>query len=257
MHAQRERTHALLRSIPEADWERIVVPRWRLREVVAHLITTDEGALTGRLLTAGISKEPVEGVTKIEAWNDRQVGRWADRPVTELLAGLEKWGRRMERLSGAVPKRIARRPVPTPLGKVSLLWLGSMRIYDEWVHLEDVRRAYDLASDDAPASMRPIARQLHAGIPVQSTPRVSPEASGRVSLALSDGDVPVLGFDLGLRRYGYGVEGDDARVTGPAAAVAMIAARRDSWRDAEANGQLKVEGDRAAAESLLNALLLV
>jgi uncharacterized protein (TIGR03083 family) len=257
MHAQRERTLALLRSIPEADWERIVVPRWRLREVAAHLVTTDEGALTGRLLTAGFNRRPDEAVTKIEAWNDRQVGRWADRPIPELLRGLEKWARRMERLAGFVPTRIARRPVPGPLGKVSLIWLASLRVYDEWIHLEDVRRAYDLPSDDAPASIRPVARQLVAGIPLQSAGRFPEGASGRVALAISDGDVPVLGFDFGMRRYGLGIEGDDARVTGPTTAVAMIAARRDAWRDAESAGQLKVEGDRKAAEAFLDAMQLV
>ena len=37
--AQRERTIALLRSISEADWERIIVPRWRVREVAGHLVS--------------------------------------------------------------------------------------------------------------------------------------------------------------------------------------------------------------------------
>lgn len=257
MRAQRQRTLTVLRSIPESDWERIVVPRWRLREVAAHLVTTDEGALTGRLLTAGFNRNPDEAVDKIEAWNDRQVGRWADRPIPELIRGLEKWARRMERLAGVVPNRIARKAMPGPLGKVSLVWLASLRVYDEWVHLEDVRRAYELPSDDAPDSVRPVARQLMAGIPLQSAGRFPEGGSGRVGLALGDGDVPVLGFDLGLRRYGYGVDASDALVTGPTAAVAMIAARRDAWRDVESAGPLKVEGDRAAAEAFLDALLLV
>jgi hypothetical protein len=37
----------------------------------------------------------------------------------------------------------------------------------------------------------------------------------------------------------------------------MVAARRDTWRDTEAAGGLKIDGDRAAAEALLDALLLV
>jgi uncharacterized protein (TIGR03083 family) len=257
MREQRARTLALFRAIPETDWERIVVPRWRLREVAAHLVTTDEGALTGRLLTAGFSRDGAQAVSKIEAWNDRQVSRWADRPIPELLRGLEVWAKRMERLAGVVPQGIVNRGLPTPFGRVSLAWLASMRIYDEWVHIEDVRRAYGLPSDDDRTSLRPIGRQLLAGLPIQTIPRVPAGARGRVSLAMSDIDLPALGFDLGGHRYGLGVEGSDARITGSVAGIAMVAARRDPWQDAETAGALKVEGDRTAAEALLDALLLV
>jgi uncharacterized protein (TIGR03083 family) len=256
MRAQRARTIALLGEIPEPDWERIVVPRWRLREVAAHLVATDEAALTGRLLTAGIGKSEDAGVSRIEAWNDRQVGRWADRPIPEIMRGLEKWARRMERLAGIVPGGVAGRAIPTPFGRVSLLWMASMRIYDEWIHLEDVRRVYDLPSDDVATSVRPVARQLLGGLPVQTPPRLAGGA-GRVSVGFDDVDLPRLGFDLGTRRFGYGIAGEDARLTGAAGALVMVAARRDAWRDVEEAGRLKVEGDRTAAEALLDALLLV
>ena len=257
LSAQRAKTLDLLRSIPESDWERIVVPRWRLREVAAHLITTDEGALTGRSLSTGLNKSANDAIAKVEVWNDKQVLRWADRPVPELLAGLEKWARRMERVTRMVPSFVGRPAIITPFGKVSLLWLAGLRVYDEWIHVEDIRRAYDRPSDDAPSSIKPVARQLIAGLPVQSCSRVSESAQGRVTLVFSDTSYPPLGFDLGKKTFGYGVEIDDARVTGPTATIAMISARRDAWRDVEAAGGLKVEGDRAAAEPLLDALQLV
>ena len=255
--AQRARTMELLRSIPEPEWERIVVPRWRLREVAAHLVTTDEGALTGRALANGFNRSANDAIAKLEVWNDKQVARWADRPIPEITRGLEKWSRRFERLTRMVPSFLGRPAFITPYGKVSLLWLVGLRIYDEWIHAEDIRRAYDLPSDDAPASIRPIARQLIAGLPVQSTARVADGARGRVALEFNDVEYPALGFDLAGRRFGYGVEGSDAIVTGPTPALAMIAARRDPWRDVEAAGGLKVEGNRTAAEPLLDALQLV
>lgn len=255
--AQRARTMDLLRSIPEPEWETIVVPRWRLREVAAHLITTDEGAVTGRTILNGFTRDANAAIEKVEAWNDTQVGRWADRPIPEIVQGLEKWSRRFERLVRLVPAAAARPALPTPFGKVSLLWLFGLRVYDEWVHDEDIRRAFTRPSDDAPASIKPVARQLIAGLPVQSTERVAEGSKGRVALALADAEYPPLGFDLAGRRFGYGVEGSDARVTGATTVVAMVAARRDAWRDVEASGGLKIEGDRAAAESFLDALQLV
>ena len=257
VNAQRRRTLELLRSVSDSDWERIIVPRWRLREVAAHLVSGDEATLTGRILAVGLSKSGYQAIPKLEAWNDKQVARWADRPIPEILRGLEVWARRIERLAGIVPAAIARRAMPTPFGRVSLIWLASLRIYDEWVHMEDVRRVFGMVPDDIPSSVLPIGRQLHAGIPVQTLPRVAPASTGQVSFAYSDIDLPALGLDLGLRRFGFGVEGKDARITAPVAALAMVAARRDPWQDAEAAGAIKVEGDRGAADAFLESLLLV
>ena len=255
--AQRERTISLLRGLPESDWERIIVPRWRVREVAGHLVSSDEGTLTGRVLTVGFTRRGDEALSKIEVWNDKQAARWADRPIPEILKGLEVWARRIERLSGLLPGALTRRAMPTPFGRVSLSWLASLRIYDEWIHMEDLRRVFGMPADDAPPSVLPIARQIHAGIPIQTFPRIPADASGRVSLAFDDIDLPTLGIDLGLRRYGYGVDAPEARITAPTAALAMVAARRDPWQDAEAAGALKVEGDRRTTDAFLEALLLV
>jgi uncharacterized protein (TIGR03083 family) len=256
--AQRARTMELLRGASADEWEKEIVPRWRLREVAAHLVTTDEGTLTGRVFTAGFTRTgDAQMISKIEAWNDRQVGRWADRPVPEILAGLEKWSKRMERLARVFPAFLGRPAIVTPFGKVSLLWLVSLRVYDEWVHDEDIRRALGRPSDDAPASVRPVAGMIAAGIPVQTTVRIPKGRLGRAALSFDDADTPAIGVDLGTRTFGFGVEGSDALVTGKTAAVAMVAAHRDPWRDTEASGGLKVEGDRAVAEVLLDALTLV
>ena len=257
VHEQRQRMLDLLRSLPEADWEKTVVPRWRVRELAAHMITTDEGTLTGRMLLMGFTKDAVGAIPKIEAWNDKQVARWADRPVPVLLAAVEKWGNRLERLARAVPRSIGKRTIPTPLGRASLLWLAGLRVYDEWVHREDLRRALGMPSDDDPNVVGPAARMLQAGIPMQSLPRVAAGSKGSVSLAFDDLDLPAFGFDLTAQRYGYGVTGGDARIAGRAAPLVMVAARRDAWRDAETSGALKIEGDRKAAEAVLDALLLV
>ena len=257
VRAQRDRTIELLRDLPAADWEREIVPRWRVREVAGHLVASDEGVLTGRIATAGFTKRGDLALSKIEVWNDKQAARWADRPIPEILKGLDVWARRIERLSKVVPSFVSRPALPTPFGRVSLLWLTSVRIYDEWVHNEDMRRVFAMPSDDAPSVVKPVARQIHAGIPVQTLPRVHDNAKGRVVLAFEDVQLPLMGVDLGARTFGYGVETADARVTGRAGTITMIAARRDAWRDVERTGGLKIEGDRTAAESFLEALLLV
>lgn len=183
--------------------------------------------------------------------------RWADRAIPGLLQGLERWGRRVVRLTGAIPAPLARRPLPTPLGRLSLLWWGMMRVFDEWVHGEDVRRALGLPPDDSAGAVRPAARHLLAGIPVLTLARLGAGARGRVSVRYADLDLPALGVDLASRRFGVDLADGDARVTARAASLVMVAARRDPWRDAEARGTLVVEGERATAEAFLDALLLV
>jgi uncharacterized protein (TIGR03083 family) len=256
IRGQRARTLALLEPLSVEQWEIEVTPGWRTREVAAHLITTDEGALTGRMLAVGLRPQPDGGISAIEDWNNKQVSRWADRPIPSLLKGLERWGRRLERTLRMTPGRVSRRPIPTPFGKVSLHWLAMLRVYDEWVHGEDVRRALGVPPDDHPEAVRAPARQLLAGVPFQTLPRLFGGTRGRAAIRFSDLDLPALGVDLGARRFGFGIPAD-ATIVAPAATLIMIAARRDRWDAAERERRLSVEGDRPAAEALLDALCLV
>lgn len=253
VRAQRARTIALLESLTPEDWEKIVTPRWRVREVAAHLISTDEAAVTGRMLMLGFKGD----VGDIEVWNDRVVQRWADRPVPALLHALERWGRILTRVMRAVPARAAAAPFPTPLGKVSLDWLGMMRVYDEWVHGEDVRRVFGLPSDDAREVIEPVARHMLAVLPTQTLPRVGRTVTGRVAIVYDDLEVPPFGIDLAAHKYGYAIADPDAVIHVRAAPFVMVAARRDAWRDAEAAGTLRIEGARDTATALLDVIRAV
>src|ERR1051326_7948209 len=96
LRAQRAYTLAVLEDLTEAQWSTEILPGWRTREVAAHLVSTDEASLTGKFVLWGIKQKPIP---EIEAWNERQVSKWADRPIPELLQGLEKWGRRFARVA--------------------------------------------------------------------------------------------------------------------------------------------------------------
>jgi uncharacterized protein (TIGR03083 family) len=254
MRAQRARTLALTESLPASAWDTIATPGWRIREVVAHLISTDEAALTGRLLAFGLRPVPMED---IEAWNERQVLRWADRPIPSLLHGLDRWGRRFARAFAIQPQAVAGRAIPTPFGRVSLLWLGMLRVYDEWVHGEDMRRATGHVADDASASVAPVGRHLLAALPFQTLPRIPEGATGSVTLRFSDLDLPAIGIEFLTRRYGVGLAGEGTTITVGAAPFVMVAAGRDAWRDAESGGAISIEGERGPAQIFLDALRVV
>lgn len=247
---QRARTLAMLEPLPHDRWDVIVTPGWRVREVAAHLIASDDGGMTGRMMRIGRKAAPVEA---IEAWNDQQVGRWANRPIPALLHALDRWGRRVARAISLAPSGLT---LPGPFGRVTVPWLGMMRVYDEWIHGEDVRRALELPSDDGAEAVRPAARHLFAVIPVQTLPRLPASASGAVRLGYTDLDLPPFGIDMQRRRFGTSVEAPTS-IEGPAVRVLMVASGRDAWRDAETDGALRIEGDRGVAEVFLDALVAV
>jgi uncharacterized protein (TIGR03083 family) len=251
VRAQRQRTLALLEDLREDEWETEVLPRWRVREVAAHLVTTDASSLMGNVLAR--HQLPMADV---ETWNDEKVPAWSDRSIPTLMLGLDRWGRRLARALALAPGPLARRKLPTKFGRVSLLWLGMLRVYDEWVHGEDLRRGLELPADDRDESVGPAARFLFAGIPLQTLPEIPTDATGTVALSYTDLDLPPMGIDLGTRRYGIGLNAD-TQIRGPAASLIMVAARRDPWRAAEATGDLQVAGDRKAAETLLDVLEVV
>ena len=252
--AQRARTIALLEDLSEAQWEMEVVPRWRVREVAAHLISTDEASLTGRYLGFGFKRVPM---SVIEAWNDEQAARLADRPVPSLLHALDLWGRRLARLLSVPPRRLVAGKLPSPFGHVSLLWLGMLRVYDEWVHMEDTRRALSLPGDDMHDAILPVAKELLAGIPIQTLPEIPAGASGLVSVGFTDLELPPQGIDLEARRFGTALAEDGTRVVGDASSLIMIAAGRDPWREAESVGRIRIDGERKPAEILLDVLKVV
>jgi hypothetical protein len=131
-----------------------------------------------------------------------------------------------------------------------------LRVYDEWVHLEDVRRVLSLPDDGSADTLPTAAKFLLAGIPIQTLPEVPAGATGTLSIAFVDVDAPPLCIDLGTRRFGVGLPAD-TQVRGPAASLIMVAAGRDPWRDAESAGHLRISGDRKAAEAFLDVLRVV
>ena len=253
VRAQRARTIALLEDLTESQWGTEIVPGWRTREVAAHFITTDAASVTGKYVLWGVRRKPIPD---IEAWNERQVSKWADRPIPELLEGLDKWGRRFARAISVPPRAIASLSFPNGFGRVSILWLAMLRLYDEWVHIEDVRRALSLPDDGGVDTLPMAAKFLLAGIPIQTLPEIPDGAAGTLAIGFVDVDTPSLSIDLGTRRFGIGLPAD-AQVKGPAASLIMVAAGRDPWRDVEAAGHLRITGDRKAAEAFLDVLKVV
>ena len=252
VRAERKRTASFLRTLEPPQWDTVALPGWRIREVVAHLISLDVSALNGAILPLAFGS-----MEKLERWNDRQVAKRADRPPAELLLGVERWGARFARLAAAIPNGLYQVAMPTLWGRGPgglLIW---SRAYDDWVHRQDMRRALGLPEEDADlASVASFL--LWAG-----AARVLPELGGRggtVEIRLDGVPIPRHVFDLTAGGLVEGGDGQaDARIRAPKPAPFVMAAagRRPTFDELRDRGDLDVEGDDTLAKEFLEAFRVV
>jgi uncharacterized protein (TIGR03083 family) len=249
---ERTRTLAFLRGLePEQFDTPTALPGWRLREVIAHLVTTDKASVLGANLVTVLGS-----MERLERWNDRQVPKWADRPVPDLLMGLDRWGRGMRRLAQTMPVALYRLRVPTIFGRAPLGLLIWSRVYDEWVHRQDMRRALGLA--DQEVDLESPAEFLLTAIMSAVLPKVEGR-SGDVTVSLEGTAVPEWHYDVAARTGGpaEGSRQAAVRVSGPAPTLVMAAAGRESFQSLQGEGVLKVEGDQDLAGRFLANLRVV
>jgi len=254
---ERLRTLALLRSLEPAQWEVEALPRWRIREVAAHLITVDRASVTGAIFPKIFTSSE-----KLERWNDRVVGKFADRPIPEILLALDAWGRRLRALLKAAPAAAFRLRVPTMWGKGPAAMFAWSRPFDEWVHRQDIRRALGMA--DETADLATVAGFVLFAAETSVLPSLTGRG-GRIRIDLSRVPLQPWWADFRSGRAGFGEpppDGPDgpvpeATISGPAPAFVLTAAARATFAEAEARGDITVEGDRPTADAFLGPLRVV
>ena len=255
---ERVRTFALLRTLEPEQWEIEALPGWRVREVAAHLITTDKASLTGAIFPKVFTSSE-----KLERWNDKVVGNYADRPIAELLLALDRWGRRLMNVAKAAPAAALRLRVPTMWGKGPAGMFVWSRPFDEWVHRQDVRLALGMALETADLA-------VPAGFVLTATgTSVCPQMNGKAgSLTIDLTGVPLQPWtadlhsgEFGFRAPGRSGElaapGPHATVKLPAPEFVMAAAGRGTFGELESKGDLTIEGDHDLAEAFLAKLRVV
>ena len=257
IRGERRATMSLLRGLePDRFDTATALPGWRVREVVAHLISTDQAAVTGAILPVILLAKNTD---KVEAWNERQVPKWANRPVPELLMGLDRWGRRFVRLSAALPAAAYRPRLPSPWGRGPLGIYIWVRAYDEWIHRQDIRRGLGMPDEDVDAEAATEFLLTAVGL---QTIHLLDGASGRLVVELEGVALPEWSFDLSTKQFGpdgsrAATADASARIVSPAAAFLMASAGRDSFDDLRSSGTIRVDGDQDLATRFLSKLRIV
>jgi len=255
---ERVRTLALLRTLDAAQWETEVLPRWRVREVAAHLITIDKASVTG-----SIFPKIFVSSDKLERWNDQVVGKYADRPIPELLVALDRWGRRLLGVVKAAPASAFKLRVPTMWGKGPAGMFAWSRPFDEWVHRQDIRLGLGMALETADLA-------IPAGFVLTAAgTSVLPELQGMAgSITIDLTGVPLqpwaadlhsgeAAFRSGTAAGSLAAPGPAASVKAPAPEFVMTASARGTFAELEEKGDLVVEGDREIADAFLAKLRVV
>lgn len=214
------------------------LPDWTVADVFRHLADSDRGSVLGFHLLEFLPGKDLEA---FEDHNDEQLQRLAGVDRATLRRELQVWGRRLSRVVALVPGFAARVRVPTAFGRVPLGWVGTLRLYDEWVHQWDVHQAI---GDPDPPMDDPL-RDLLAEFQLRALP-ASPldqvDVDGVVEIRVTDG--PTWRYDLGKRRFGAHVARPaTATVDLDTATFCLVAANRIPWRTAAAAGAIVLDDD--------------
>jgi uncharacterized protein (TIGR03083 family) len=257
LRAQRGATIALLSDLPVDAWDELCLPPWRVRDVVAHLITIDEAAVTGRLLPLLRS---ARGRDDVENWNDVVITERAAADPATLLDDLDRAGERLASLTMRVPAPIWRLPVRTVFGRHPVAFLPCRRLLDEWVHGVDLARATGREPTTAAGAPALLAGAVLEALPALVLPEL-PATAGVVRLVVAvgapgdDGEhVPrrTWAVDFARRQYGPRVTArPDATIRLHATSLALLVeGRAEPDRDPD----IRVEGDPGVASALLHGM---
>jgi uncharacterized protein (TIGR03083 family) len=244
---QRRATLALIGAIDPAQFDApTALPGWRVREVVAHLISLDVTGVTGEILPVALGS-----TERLERWNDRQVRKRADRPVPNLLVAMDRWCRRFVRVARLEPAILYRTRMPTQWGRGPAGLLGWSRANDAWIHRQDLRRA--LGMGDEEVDVAPVVEFLLNARVVGVLPELSGR-TGRVSVSPEGSPVAEWVFDLASGTAGPRGGGEaepDATIRIPAGALVMAASGHDRFDDLLADHVATIDGGESLAREFL------
>ena len=244
-------------TLGEADWKTPTeVPGWTVQDNLVH-VTALEWRLLGRPDPDHAVPDDLAHVKNdVGRTNERFVDSRRSRPGAEALAEFEEvTAARSASLHAATPADFGS-PSWTPMGDGTVRDLLPFRIFDAWVHEQDMRRAVDRPGDlDGPVAATAMER-IVGTLPFVVGKKVAPPDGTTVVVDLRD---PLGG------RHAVVVEGRaralDAVPSDPTTRIrtdgetfARLACGRLDPAGALAAGAVTVEGDPALGTRVVESL---
>jgi uncharacterized protein (TIGR03083 family) len=231
-------------------------PGWTVHDVLAHMVGTESQLLGRPVPDPGEEPMPPYVRNPIGEANERWVRSRRHMPGEQLLAEFQEvTGARLARLRGMSDEELAAESW-TPAGPGTYRDLVLIRIFDCWVHEQDIRRALGHPGHlSGPAAERSLDQVQRAMPYVVAKKAAAPEGTKVVFEIRGPTE----------RRFGVEVTGGRGRLTAdlrhPTATVLAefeplmaLAAGRWTPGPALSDGRVAVQGDLALAKAVVDQL---
>ena len=250
----------LLAGLEEKDWDRPTdCPGWTVKDQVSHLIGT-ESALLGRPAPAPVGEVPEHVKNPMGQLNEAWVGARRARSPAEVLAEFrEVTAARLGALRSMTDDEMAA-ITSGPIGRVPYEEFMRVRVMDNWVHEQDMRRAVGQPGDlDGAVADASLARFTSA-LPFVIGKRAGAPEGATVVLQLTGPAEQAVAASV-VEGRGRSVSGlvDDAtvRLTMTPETYSRLSCGRLTAAEALAGGEVRVAGDRTLAERVLAGMSIM
>ncbi|PRX46992.1 uncharacterized protein (TIGR03083 family) [Prauserella shujinwangii] len=148
---QWESLDALLASLPDATWdEPSRLPGWRVRDIVAHVIGTEASLLGEQAPEPGVDVTGLAHVrNEIAAFNECWVLSLRDWSPHRVLDRFRDVVARRRAALEAMTQEDFDAPSWTPVGQRTYGRFMRIRLFDTWLHEQDIRDAAGLPGHEA------------------------------------------------------------------------------------------------------------
>lgn len=242
--------------LSDAEWDTPTeLPGWTVKDCVSHIVGTELSLLGAPMPTVDVAHLAHVGddfiAAAIESWVEERRGR----PGTDVLSELRSVSIRRV----AVLRRLAPKDWdsvgPTPLGPLPYRTFLEIRIFDCWMHEQDIRRALDKPGHREGDVIEIVLARIGAALGKVIAKSAGAPDGSRVVVSISGASAR----DLAL-----GVEGGRARLLGkvpkePTARIeldleALAALCGGRWLATEAleRGAVRLSGDMDLATRVIH-----
>jgi uncharacterized protein (TIGR03083 family) len=244
----------LCSSLTAEEWGRPTdCPGWTVKDLISHIAGTELMLLKRRPPdhrppNAGQLPNPLAEFNEVEVDFRRP---WPAERVLEEFR--EATTARLSMLEGMGDEEFSRE-TPSPLGKVPYREFMRLRVFDGWVHEQDIRRAVDRPGGlDGHIAQQAVDR-MAAAMPYVVGKKVAPPDGTAVVFAVTGGAGGVFPIEIvGGRAYPSPATPDSptARLEMDTEAfICLTCGRGDPWALVRA-GRIRLEGDETLGHRIM------
>jgi uncharacterized protein (TIGR03083 family) len=241
----------------EREWKTPTdCPGWSVQDQIAHIIGT-ESWLLGQSVPDHTPKDMGHVKNELGQWIEPWVDWRRSWPGTKVLEEFLTVTGKRRRVLHTMSVEEFTREFQTPIGSHTMRSFLPIRIFDNWVHEQDIRRA--------------VGRPGHYEGPVSEhsityVARAMPFVVGRKARAADGTTIVFQVTGVAGRTLAIGMEGERAKpldqppalptvhLTMDVETFACLGCGRWEPRHVLASGKVRIEGDRALAETIVTQM---